>query len=834
MPTIHLNSGNLSEHNFTVSADGMPDLSNFEQSDAFKYTFKDDKGDIYLLRLISGELIWIKLNKPATPPTPKKSPSPRSKSPVAKAKPSTFQFKRRQGASDTNTEQVIVKRRRSPPPRATKRRVRSRSPSETVDNLFEESNIANGVYYVGGPNEELVIEAAQDIPRPIENEDDFNKDEQPPQPEEEDEVKVAVGNNDIFKQLLFGLLFGRPAAPKPTPTYLKSVYVPPPPQQQIAQVPESIPVTIGGPSPQPQPHPNTIQHADGNVMGAPLPYEEPPMRTAVSVAPVVPPVSPPVPPTIVAPPVPPTIVSPPVPPSPLPPVPPAPPMDQLEEEMEDENRAESLADVEQRLMRIYSPIVIACLAKYNSVFKNEIVNSNKVVIAKDINFVYPLVITGGTAINFHYPGTVRTTDIDIKLVVPSAHYQKKYYDNSNVSEDDFKANIDRHIVQMNKIANLTRMKLASELGKCLNAQLQTLEVPPGIEDPMIVVKVVGMFNDEPVLVSAEFFNADQMTVYGMINNAIIIRDPNKPNTMSSITEKKMIKIVLDYKYNGKSESIELIDLGMFAKEPSMHYNPMGKVWEPTGYRSSFGNLLYDFFLDPKIGLGPSIDSQPYVPNDYKGSKYFVIPFVQYALKDGLYRGKYIKFSNLHRIVQNNFVMTLIAYDMNKLDPSEENEGKIRKYHDRFNLILAKIVTDYPAISGLVADMQKNAEIAIKEYREHWMNKNFECRYLKTVDGSGQSFYFTVPFTSRLGCENYVDELNNSEFTRAMRQVFQDIRQLPWNSSEPRVPEPEISQAAKKLGSFDQDEPDLDELYRAEIDNNMRMMNTANTDAMDTQ
>jgi hypothetical protein len=462
--------------------------------------------------------------------------------------------------------------------------------------------------------------------------------------------------------------------------------------------------------------------------------------------------------------------------------------------------------------------VIACLAKYNSTFKNETINSNKIVLAKGLNFSYPLVITGGTAINFHYPDTVKTLDIDIKLVVPSIHYQKRYYDNSNATEEEFQAKLDSHIHQMNRIANLTRMKLASELGKCLNAQLKSIAVPHDISNPMIVVKVVGIGfdGDETKLVSAEFYNADQMTVYGLINNAIIIRDPKKLDRMSPITEKKMIKITLDYIYHGDQQSIVLIDLGMFAKEPSRHYDSRKKAMLPTGYRSSFGNLLYDFFLDPKIGLGPSIESQPYIANDYKGNKYFVIPFVQYALKSGPYKGKYIKFSNLHRIVQNNFIMTLIAHDMNKLDPSLDNEQRIRKYHERFNLILAKIIGDYPAIADLVANIQLNAEVAIKEYREKWMDKNFDCRYAKTDDS--QSFYFTVPFTDRPGCENYVDELNNSEFTRSMRQVFQDIRQLPWNSTEPRIAEPEISDAAKKLGVFDESdqEPDLDELYMEEL------------------
>ncbi|MEX0595399.1 MAG: hypothetical protein WD512_02785, partial [Candidatus Paceibacterota bacterium] len=118
MPTTHLNSGNLSDYNFTIGADGMPDLSTFSQNDAFKYTFKHSNGDIYLLRLISDELIWVKLGdrKPKSEPT-KSSPGKRTR-------PTEFKFKRRQGTpADDDTEEVIIKRRKSMP------RKKSRSPS---------------------------------------------------------------------------------------------------------------------------------------------------------------------------------------------------------------------------------------------------------------------------------------------------------------------------------------------------------------------------------------------------------------------------------------------------------------------------------------------------------------------------------------------------------------------------------------------------------------------------------------------------------------------------------------------------------------------------------
>ncbi|MEX0595931.1 MAG: hypothetical protein WD512_05455, partial [Candidatus Paceibacterota bacterium] len=305
-------------------------------------------------------------------------------------------------------------------------------------------------------------------------------------------------------------------------------------------------------------------------------------------------------------------------------------------------------------------------------------------------------------------------------------------------------------------------------------------------------------------------------------------DPKKQGTIP-ISAKKQIKIVIEYMYKGSKESIELIDLGMFAKEPALHYDKKQNGMVQTGYRSSFGNLLYDFFLDPKIGLGPVMAVQPYIPGDYKGNKYSVIPFVQYELKTGPLKGRYIKFSNLHRIVQNNFIMTLISYDMYKLDSSQLNQEKIKKYSKRLSDILKKISNDFknPEIDNIVNQIRTNADVAIKDYREKWMTKNFDCKYLKSSDDS-QSFYFAMPFTNKPGCENYAEEFKNSDFTKSMRILFQNIRLLPWNSRIPVIPEPEIAAAAKNIGAFatkkQDQEHDLDKTYMkpADIINEMQV------------
>jgi hypothetical protein len=861
MPTTHLNSGNLSDYNFRIGADGMPDLSTFSQNDAFKYTFKHSNGDIYLLRLISDELIWVKLGDRKPTSEPAKS------SPGKRTRPTDFKFRRRQGtAADDDTEEVIIKRRKSMP------RKKSRSPSpsrrqgpprESVSDLFEESAKGN-VYYVGGPKEELVIESATDLPKPLDT-------DLPEKEEEEEEVdEVRVGDNDIFKQLIFGLLFGRPTSSspsppiRPTPAYYQRDYSPPASDaafaaqeaalkaqqaareaelraqqeareaelraQQEAREAELRAQQEREAELRAQQEREAELRAQQEAREAELRVQQEreaelrvqqereaelrvqqereaelrakargklsansadfvPSGNANSVGSF------------------------------------DQPIDKEEAHLANMDKSEEISEIKHKILKAYFPVVVACLATYDGKFTNRTIKRNidntlvsnlKNSDEKPLNFTYPLIITGGTAINFHYPDTVDTMDIDLKLVVPSDHYTKLYYKKENATDEEFLADKDVHIIEMNKIANLTRMKLSYELSKCLNSRLKLIQVPDGISNPQIQVKIVNSIleNDVTKLVNANIIKDTQKTTYGFIKNAVIITDPKKEGNPKginmSISPKKMIKIVLEYMYKGTLESIELIDMGMFAREPTLRKNREGESF-PTGYRSSFGNLLYDFFLDPKIGIGPDVLAvHPYIVGNYKENKYnIVIPFQKYELKTGPLKGKHITFSNLHSIVQNNLIMTLISYDMCKLDEENNlnkeklkiNNDKIKKYQTRFQQILKKIKNDFKdlRINTIVDEIEKNATIAINDYRNKWINKNYECRYVKS-DNILQSFYFTAPLKSK-ECENYIEELNNSDFTKSMRIVFENIRRLPWNSTNPIIPEPEISQVAKDIGLF---------------------------------
>ena len=476
------------------------------------------------------------------------------------------------------------------------------------------------------------------------------------------------------------------------------------------------------------------------------------------------------------------------------------PMDPLEDEIMKEDENDVLSGLNKNLINLLRPIILACLAKYNSGFSNKLLNSNPIIVAKGIKFNYDLVITGGTAINMHYPNLTPTTDVDIKLVVPSEQYGKDYFHESSISYADFESKKTWHINNINKIANFTRMFFAEQVTNCLTEQLKNIKenldnavsdverehrekIKSILKNSTISARVVGFTDqDKGMLLPARTEMVDINLPYFSKDNQPKIKavlDPKFPTKQVPISTKKMIKIVFEYNYSKEKNYLEMIDLGLFFKHPESHYNPETKTSSPSGYGSSFGHLLYDFFQDPSGSVGPDVyDDNKYISEEYRGTFYKNIPFYDYYLSDGPYKGRVIKIANLHSLVQNNLIMTLISYDMKKSSPLQDMSSNIIKYKKRFIDILNAIKRDYPDLVGVIEIIRKNGLEAIVEYEKYWAGKNFECRFDKVGD---RGFYFVQEDKNKPGCKNYETELKASNFTKAFDLAMTNIRYLPWTS-----------------------------------------------------
>lgn len=436
-------------------------------------------------------------------------------------------------------------------------------------------------------------------------------------------------------------------------------------------------------------------------------------------------------------------------------------------------------DHEKAIIQTFTPAVLGCLARRQSRFSYKKMND----LHSNLSFNYDLVIGGGKANNFHYPNITKSLDFDVKMVVPENHYTDKryHYVQPNIQDQAFAMIREHHIEDMNLIANNARMKLSHVLSDCLETERRYFEsnnlYPAGFSNVTVVPTVFdkNTMKHKPAVFAQRYVYTNS----SRLPKSEVVIFTRKNGMVTPLTPNKMIAIKIFYTFNGTRHDTTLLDLGLFARIPNTRQN------NKTPLGSSFQNILYELFLDPKFNLGPSTGK--FIP-----SRYPPLPYVSHKTSVGT-----IKYVNIQRSVLNNFMMMLINVDI-MLSTKSNDDTLISKYQRRMIDLCNAVAKDQPRYQKAVDNIKNHAERALHEYRGDGnlngiAELNMKCRYNVIYDSQGQpdGGYFLFEPEDKPECQNYSRIINDSNFKKEFDIVLSNIRKLPWESSKPGVPRAEL-------------------------------------------